>query len=123
MATGTWVEVEHRDRGHLVLELELIDWVGWETWAGPRRQGRGVPRLRGREAHRHPRRRLPVVEPDAQRLPAVAAGRPAGPYPAGSIGRRRVDVAVATGTAPNDWNNLADLLTAEEAIQEARRRP
>lgn len=34
MATGTWVEVEHRDRGHLVLELELADWVGWESWAG-----------------------------------------------------------------------------------------
>jgi len=34
MATGTWVEVEHRDRGHLVLELELADWIGWESWAG-----------------------------------------------------------------------------------------
>ena len=34
MSTGTWVEVEHRDRGHLVLELELADWVGWESWAG-----------------------------------------------------------------------------------------
>jgi len=34
MATGTWVEVEHRDRGSLVLELELADWIGWESWAG-----------------------------------------------------------------------------------------
>jgi len=30
---------------------------------------------------------------------------------------------VATGTAPNDWNDLRDLLTAEEALQEAYRRP
>jgi hypothetical protein len=34
MATGTRVEVEHRDRGHLNLELELADWIAWESWAG-----------------------------------------------------------------------------------------
>lgn len=34
MATGTRVEVVHRDRGPLVLELELADWIGWESWAG-----------------------------------------------------------------------------------------
>jgi hypothetical protein len=30
---------------------------------------------------------------------------------------------VATGTAPNDWNDLRDLLTVEAALQEAYRRP
>lgn len=34
-----------------------------------------------------------------------------------------MSVALATGTAPNDWNDLADLLTAEEQLQEAYRRP
>jgi hypothetical protein len=34
MATDTRVEVEHHDRSHLVLELELADWIGWESWAG-----------------------------------------------------------------------------------------
>jgi len=34
MPTGTWVEVEHQDRGDLVLELELVDWIAWESWAG-----------------------------------------------------------------------------------------
>jgi hypothetical protein len=34
MSTGTRVELEHADRGHLVLDLTLADWVGWESWAG-----------------------------------------------------------------------------------------
>ena len=34
MPTGTRVEVEHRDRGDIILELELADWIAWESWAG-----------------------------------------------------------------------------------------
>ena len=139
MATGTWVEVEHRDRGHLVLELELADWVGWESWAGrsfvtfgDENNPPGIKDVAYLAYEAAKRTGVhdgdsAVVEPDAHRLPAVPAGHHPGPYPAGSFGRRRVDVALATGTAPDDWNDLADLLTAEEAAaggpQEALRCP
>jgi len=34
MATGAHIEANHRDRGEIVLDLELEDWIAWEGWAG-----------------------------------------------------------------------------------------
>jgi len=34
MATGAYIEANHRDRGDLILDLELEDWIAWEQWSG-----------------------------------------------------------------------------------------
>jgi hypothetical protein len=130
MATGTRVEVEHRDRGDIILELELADWIAWESWAGrsfvtfgdeKNPPGAKDVAYLGYEAAKRtgrPQRRFPLVGQSPRRLADVPTGGTYGPYPAGTLGRRRVAIALRTGTAPQAWTELADILTAEELLQQ-----
>jgi len=44
------------------------------------------------------------------------AGR-RGPYPAGSLNRAVIEVALATGTAPGDWTDIRAIETAVEILE------